>query len=54
MPITRGKDSKGCYYRWGKQAKYYYAVGSKVSRDAAWKKAQAQHVAAIIHGYKGY
>jgi len=42
MPIHRGKDSKGSYYQWGSQAKYYYTPGNVQSREAAKRKAQVQ------------
>jgi len=42
MPIHRGKDSKGCYYQYGSQAKYYYTPGNAQSRAAAKQKALVQ------------
>lgn len=45
MPVRRGKDSKGYYYRWGNQKKYYYKKGSKRSATIAKNKATKQGVA---------
>ena len=43
MPVERGRDSKGPFFRWGKQgAKYHYSSGSKASRERARKKAARQ------------
>lgn len=54
MPVHRGKDSKGPYYRWGESGKkYHYASGDKSSRDAAKKKAEKQGRAARAGGYRG-
>lgn len=51
MPVQRGKDSKGPYYRWGKNGKkYHYTSGNKSSRDRAKKKAWIQGKA--IHARK--
>jgi len=52
-PIKRGSDSKGSYYRWGKNQKYYYKTGSKTSRERARKKAHNQAKAAFAGGYRG-
>ena len=52
-PIKRGSDSKGSYYRWGKNQKYYYKTGSKTSRENARKKAYRQAQAAFAGGYRG-
>jgi len=52
-PIKRGRDSKGSYYRWGKNQKYYYKTGSKTSRENARKKAYKQAQAAFAGGYRG-
>ena len=52
-PIKRGSDSKGSYYRWGKNQKYYYKTGSKTSRENARKKAYKQAQAAFAGGYRG-
>jgi hypothetical protein len=53
MPVHRGKDSKGPFYRWGDSGKKYHRSGSKSSRDAAKKKAEKQGQAARASGYKG-
>ena len=52
-PVKRGSDSKGSYYRWGKNQKYYYKAGSKTSRENARKKAHTQAKAAFAGGYQG-
>lgn len=52
MPIHRGKDSKGPYYQWGSQKKYYYKSGNKKSREAAYQKAHKQAIAIYASGWK--
>jgi hypothetical protein len=54
MPIVRGRDSKGTFYRWGHThgAKYYYTPGSIRSRESAYAKAVKQAQAAFAHGYR--
>jgi hypothetical protein len=42
MPVLRGKDSKGSFYQWGTQKKYYYKVGDKKSRKNAKARAERQ------------
>ncbi len=42
MPVTRGHDSKGSFYRWGKLAKYYYTPRDKASREKAKRLANRQ------------
>jgi hypothetical protein len=51
MPINRGQDKKGCYYRWGQQKKYYYKCGDKDDRKTAKMKAIKQMIA-ISYTYK--
>lgn len=49
MPVRRGKDSKGAFYRYGGSGKkYYFKPGDKTSRERAKKKAgkQAQAIKA--------
>jgi hypothetical protein len=54
VPVQRGKDSEGPYYRWGKSGKkYHYAAGEKSSRETARKKAEKQGQAARASGYEG-
>ena len=54
MPVTRGKDSNGPYYRWGKNGKkYHYESGNQSSRETAKKKAERQGKAARASGYDG-
>lgn len=43
MPVERGKDSKGAYYRWGdKGKKYYYQAGNVLSRTRSYQQALKQ------------
>jgi len=43
MPLQRGKDSEGSYYRWGATGKkYHYVAGNKASRERAQVKAMTQ------------
>jgi hypothetical protein len=43
MPVMRGQDSKGPYYRWGAGGKkYHYTAGDEDSRERALEKAKAQ------------
>ena len=43
MPVQRGKDSKGPFYRWGNSgAKYHYKSGNERSRKIAHDKAAKQ------------
>lgn len=46
MPLVRGHDAKGTYYRWGPAgsggAKYHYTAGNKTSRERAKSKAMSQ------------
>jgi hypothetical protein len=54
MPVKRGKDSDGPFYRWGKSGKKYrYSSGDRSGRESARKKAEKQGVAARAAGYKG-
>lgn len=52
MPVKQGKDSKGSFFRWGNKTKYYYKIGSAVSRARAKAKAKKQGKAAYSRGYK--
>ncbi len=52
MPIHRGTDKDGSFYQWGKQKKYYYVSGNKVSREVAKRKAGEQARAIYSTGYK--
>lgn len=56
MAVFRGKDTKGSFYQWGKDApgkkkwtKYYYTPNDKKSRMAAKHKATKQGLAAYGH-----
>jgi hypothetical protein len=43
MPVNRGVDSKGPFYRWGSvNKKYYYEAGNKKSREMAYDKTMKQ------------
>lgn len=43
MPVERGRDSKGSFYRWGAtKHKYYYKTKNKQSREIAKNKAKKQ------------
>lgn len=46
MPLVRGTDTKGAYYRWGPAGsggtKYHYTAGNAVSRERAKAKAMTQ------------
>lgn len=43
MPVQRGINKQGSFYRWGNHGKkYYYIVGSKLSRKIAKNKALRQ------------
>ena len=49
MPVRRGKDSKGPFYRYGASGKkYYFTANDSSSRERAKKKAgkQAQAIKA--------
>ncbi len=52
MPVHRGQDSKGPYYQWGSQKKYYYKPGSPASRVRARQKAHAQGRAIRARGWR--
>jgi len=46
MPVQLGKDSKGCFAKWGNQGhKYYYKCGSYIARKNAKRKAINQCIA---------
>ena len=54
MPTKLGKDSKGCFARWGSSGtKYYYTCGDNASRNRAKDKADKQGRAVYSSGYKG-
>ena len=43
MPVERGRDSKGPYYRWGDEGKkYHYTPGDEDSREKAKRRAAKQ------------
>ena len=43
MPVMRGRDERGPWYRWGREGKRYrYTPGDRRSREAARRKAAAQ------------
>jgi hypothetical protein len=51
MPINRGIDSNGPFYRWGFQKKYYYIINDPISRNKAKRKAIRQMIAIILNKY---
>lgn len=52
MPVSTGRDSKGCFARWGSSGKkYYYTCGNASARESAKKKAARQGAAAYAAGY---
>lgn len=54
MPVHRGEDSDGPYYRWGDSGKkYHYEAGDEESRKKAKEKAKRQGQAAHAAGYDG-
>lgn len=52
MPIMRNRDSKGYYFQWGNQKKYYYNPNNIKSEKEAYKNAVKQARAIYSHGYK--
>jgi hypothetical protein len=53
MPVERGRDREGPYYRWGKHgAKYRYTAKDPRSRVAARARATRQGQAAHARGYE--
>lgn len=50
MPVERGKDSHGPFYRWGTHGKkYYYHSGNVQSRKISHEHARKQGIAIIMH-----
>jgi hypothetical protein len=50
MPIHRGFDSQGCYYRYGDTGKpYHYKCGDEQARQRAYDKAREQEIAIGIY-----
>lgn len=46
MPIVRGFDSEGCFYRYGETGKaYHYKCGDEQARQIAYDKAREQEIA---------
>ena len=52
MPSKSGKDSKGCFWRWGSKTKYYYACGDKAASTRAKAKADKQGQAVYSTGWR--
>ena len=51
MPIKRGFDSEGCFYRYGDTGKpYHYKCGDEQARKRAYDKAVQQEQAVISSG----
>ena len=42
MTVLEHKDSKGYYYQWGNQKKYYFIPVNRFSRINAYNKASRQ------------
>lgn len=54
MPVRRGRDSKGPFFRWGDSgSKYHYTSGNEDSRKRARAKAEKQGRAIRASGYRG-
>lgn len=53
MPVVRGQDKNGFYYRFGSQKKYYYISNNPKSREMAKRKAIKQGIAIYSSGWKG-
>ena len=54
MPIHRGQDKEGAFYRWGQTGKkYYFDPQDKESKTRALNKAQKQQTAIYSSGWKG-
>lgn len=49
MPIHKGRDKGGFYYRWGNRKKYYYTPGNE---QEAYEKARKQAAAIYASGWK--
>lgn len=46
MPILHGKDTSGCFMKFGQQGhKYHYICGNEKSRENAKEKVIAQAIA---------
>lgn len=54
MPVKRGRDKKGYFYRWGSSGKkYYFKKGDRSARTRAKNKAERQGRAIRASGYRG-
>ena len=42
MPVRVGKDSRGCFCRWGNQEKYYFQCSDEDAKKRAMNKAAKQ------------
>lgn len=42
MPVTTGRDSKGCFAQWGNQKKYRYPCGNTSAMNKAKQRAHIQ------------
>jgi hypothetical protein len=51
MPVNKGRDKIGHYYRWGNLKKYYYSPEDLYSQNMAYYGALRQGQA--IHASKG-
>ena len=53
MPVQTGKDSRGCFARWGQIGKkYYYRCKNAMARKRAKKKAEKQGKAIFAGGWR--
>lgn len=48
MPVKRGRDKDGPFFRWGTQHKYHYTPGDKTSMEEAKLAAKKQGIAIDI------
>ena len=54
MPSQIGKDTKGCFWKWGGSGKkYYFTCGNVQASKGAKTKADKQGAAAYSSGYTG-
>jgi len=50
MPVQRGRDNQGSFYRWGEHGKkYYYTTNNDTSRKYAAERARKQGIAIKIN-----
>jgi len=54
MPIISGQDSKGYFFQWGSQKKYYFNPLNQNSINIAYHLAVKQMKAIYSKGYHSY